>query len=103
MMRKLLLLLSLLLVLSFPLSVVADPMPEEDRIGETLVIEDDKTVFDEYVGSPSETEEEPKLLSLTEKYYLTTVIKPAALLFALGIAVFAAVQIVGRINAKERQ
>ena len=97
-MRKLVLLCCLLLALACPLAVGADPMPEENRIGETLVIEEDKTVFDEYVGGASETEAEPRLLSLTEEYYLTTVIKPAALLFALGIAVFAAIEIVKKVN-----
>lgn len=100
-MRKLILLCLLLLTLLLPVTVGADPIPEDDRIGQTLVIEEDKTIFDEYVGTPSESEEPPQTLSLTEEYYLTTLVKPAALLFALGIAVFAAIKIVKKVNNTE--
>ena len=94
-MRKLLPLLVLLTVIaSLPLVIHADPLPEDDRIGDTLVIEPDKTVIDENIGGESETNEPPKTIVVTEEYYLTTLIKPAAMLFALGIAVFSAIAIV---------
>lgn len=91
------LLLILTLLLSAPFAIHADPLPEDDRIGDTLVIKPDKTVIDENIGGESETEDPPKTIVLTEEYYLTTLIKPAAMLFALGIAVFAAIGVLQKL------
>lgn len=97
-MRKLVLFLTLLLLLCLPLAVRAEPIPEEDRVGETLVVEPDINIIkDNLKDNKKLNEEEPKTITLTEDYYLTAVIKPAALLFALGIASFAAVEIVKKI------
>lgn len=97
-MRKLMILLSFLLLLCLPLTAYAEPIPEEDRIGETLAVEPDINVIKNNLNDKDFLpEQESKTIVLTEEYYLTTVIRPAALLFAFGIASFAAVQIVKKV------
>lgn len=97
-MRKLLPLFLILLLLCLPMTICAEPIPEEDRIGETLVVEPDiNIVKNNLKDEDALPDEESKTIVLTKDYYLTTVIKPAALLFALGIASFAAVEIVKKV------
>lgn len=88
--RYLLLLLSLLCLLTLPVS--ADWLPEEDPIGETLVIEGDSNIIKDRLDEETENEENryepdvPLILNVTREAYFDRFVLPFLLLFGGGIA-----------------
>lgn len=88
--RYLLLLLSLLCLLTLPVS--ADWLPEEDPIGETLVIEGDSNIIKDRLDEETENEENryepdvPLILNVTRETYFDRFVLPFLLLFGGGIA-----------------
>ena len=88
--RYLLLLLSLFCLLTLPVS--ADWLPEEDPIGETLVIEGDSNIIKDRLDEETENEENryepdvPLILNVTREAYFDRFVLPFLLLFGGGIA-----------------
>ncbi len=95
-MRKLhtvLCLLALLLLLT-ALPVSADAVPEENPIGETVVIEPDENMIKEKFDRETATPEnrydpgEPEILSMTGAVYFRRCVRPFLLLFGGGVLLF---------------
>ena len=85
--------LTLLCLLSFcllPLPVAAEPVPEENPIGETMRIEED----DNYVKNNIDKEKDTLVLEtsevvvMTEKTYFRRCVAPFIALFGGGIALY---------------
>ena len=90
--RYLPLLLVLFCLLSLPIS--ADWLPEEDPIGETLVIEEDENIIKDNLDKETENDENkyepdvPEIIDMTEETYFDRCIKPFLILFGGGIVLF---------------
>ena len=91
-------LLSLLLVLCCfaPLTVSADWLPEENPVGETLIVEDDSNIIQDNFDKEKETlpVETDEVIDMTKETYLDRCFKPFAILFGMGIAVFLGIELV---------
>ena len=90
--RYLPLLLVLLCLLSIPVS--ADWLPEEDPIGETIVIEEDENIIKDNLDKETENDENkyepdiPEIIDMTKEAYFDRCIKPFLILFCSGILLF---------------
>ena len=90
--RYLPLLLVLFCLLSLPVS--ADWLPEEDPIGETLVIEEDENIIKDNLDKETENDENkyepdvPEIIDMTKETYFDRCIKPFLILFSGGIVLF---------------
>ena len=90
--RYLPLLLVLLCLLSLPVS--ADWLPEEDPIGETIVIEEDENIIKDNLDKETENDENkyepdiPEIIDMTKEAYFDRCIKPFLILFCGGILLF---------------
>ena len=94
--RYLPLLLVLLCLLSLPVS--ADWLPEEDPIGETLVIEEDENIIKDNLDKETENDENkyepdvPEIIDMTKETYFDRCIKPFLILFGGGIVLFLVIE-----------
>ena len=92
--RYLVLLLALFCLL--PLTVSADWLPEENPVGETLVVEGDDNIIEDNLDKEKETMpvETNEVIDMMKETYLDRCVKPFAILFGSGIALFLAIEIV---------
>lgn len=94
--RCLPLLLVLFCLLSLPIS--ADWLPEEDPIGETLVIEEDENIIKDNLDKETENDENkyepdvPEIIDMTKETYFDRCIKPFLILFGGGIVLFLVIE-----------
>ena len=99
--------LALLLVLFClaPMTVSADWLPEENPIGETLVVEDDSNIVQDNLDKEKETMpvETDEVIDMTEETYLDRCVKPFAVLFGVGIALFLVIEAIKGILALIRK
>ena len=81
--------LTALLLLLFSFSVSAEIIPEENLIGETLVIEPDENIVKGNIqkGNPDESyaPETDEVIDMTKDTYLKRCVRPVILLFLSGI------------------
>ena len=84
----------MLLLLSLALPVTADHVPEDNPIGETIVVEPDENIIKEKFDRETATPEnrydpgEPEILDMTAAVYFRRCVKPFLWLFGGGIALF---------------
>ena len=90
--RYLPLLLVLFCLLTLP--VAADQLPEENPIGETLVIEEEGNIIKDNLDKETENDENkyepdiPEMIDMTKEAYFDRCIKPFLVLFGGGIVLF---------------
>ncbi len=100
--RCLLLLLVLLCLLSLPVS--ADWLPEENPMGETLVIEKDENIIKDHLDKETENDENkyepeiPTIIDVTRESYFSYFVTPFLLLFGGGILLFLLIEGIRRIR-----
>ncbi len=94
--RYLPLLLVLFCLLSLPVS--ADWLPEEDPIGETLVIEEDENIIKDNLDKETENDENkyepdvPEIIDMTKETYFDRCVKLFLILFLGGIVLFLVIE-----------
>ncbi len=101
-MLKRLAILSLLLFSLLPLAIHAEPVPEENPIGETLEVEADDNVVKEYLDKEKDvlTPETDEIVVMTKRTYLTRCLGPFLWLFGGGILLFGGIETVKYRKAK---
>ena len=99
--------LFLILFCLFSLPVSADWLPEENPIGETLVIEQDGNIIKDNLEKETENEENkyepdiPDIIDMTKGTYFHRFVKPFLLLFGGGMLLFLATKAVERARKTE--
>ncbi len=87
-------LLLLLIFCFYPPAVSANWIPEENPIGETLIVEDDHNIIRDNLDKETENKENqydpeiPETIDMTKETYFDRCVKPFLLLFGTGIALF---------------
>jgi len=102
--RYLPLLLVLFCLLTLP--VAADHLPEENPIGETLVIEEEGNIIKDNLDKETENDENkyepeiPEIIDMTKDAYFDRCVKPFLLLFGAGIVLFLVIEVIQWIRKK---
>ncbi len=97
-------LLVLLCLLSLP--VAADQLPEENPIGDTLVIEEEGNIIKDNLDKETENDENkyepdvPEIIDMTKETYFDRCIKPFLVLFGGGIVLFLVIEVIQWIRKK---
>ena len=109
-MKKIALIFTLLSLLSllfliFSSTAAASILPEEDLIGETLIVEQDRTLIEENIQKdhPDRQEEETTVIHMTKTAYLSYCVAPAVGLIFLGVVGFALLSILQNSRATKAQ
>jgi len=99
-MTKRLILLFLLVFCLLPLPVTAEPVPEENPIGETMRIEEDENFVKDNIDKEKDTLslETDEVVVMTEKVYFRRCVSPFLMLFGGGIAVYLIAEGVKRLH-----